>query len=93
VCDFLAPVEGPTVVLEVLCLPHPLNEIFLTCFVIFSFLQIRGDVRLFDLGIARELKPKDLIKAPDDYRCSGLTGSRVSRCCVRYSPLFLSKFN
>jgi serine/threonine protein kinase len=44
---------------------------------------------LFDFGIARELKPKDRIKATDDYRCSGLTGSRVSRCCVRYSPFLV----
>jgi serine/threonine protein kinase len=47
--------------------------------------DIRGDVRLFDFGIARELKPKDRIEAPDDYRCSGLTGSRVSRFYVCYS--------
>jgi hypothetical protein len=45
--------------------------------------DVRGDVRLFDFGVARELKPKDLVKAPDGYRCTGLTGSRVSECCVR----------
>ncbi len=55
--------------------------------------DIRGDVRLFDFGIARELKLKDRIKAPDEYRCSGLTGSRVSRCYVRYSSLCVSNLN
>jgi hypothetical protein len=55
--------------------------------------DIRGDVRLFDFGIARELKPKDLVKAPDDYRCSGLTGSRVSKCYVCYSPLCIANLN
>jgi serine/threonine protein kinase len=40
--------------------------------------DIRGDVRLFDFGIAKELKPNDLVNAPDEYNCTGLTGSRVS---------------
>ena len=38
--------------------------------------DVRGDVRLFDFGLAKELKPKDLVEAPDEYLATGLTGSR-----------------
>jgi serine/threonine protein kinase len=35
---------------------------------------------LFDFGLAKELKPTDLVEAPDSYEATGLTGSR------RYMP-------
>lgn len=35
-----------------------------------------GDAKLFDLGLAKELKPKDLVSPPDGYEASGMTGSR-----------------
>lgn len=38
--------------------------------------NIRGDLQIFDFGLARELKAKDLVEAPDRYECTGLTGSR-----------------
>lgn len=38
--------------------------------------NVRGDVRIFDFGLAKELKEKDLIKKPDSYESTGLTGSR-----------------
>ena len=37
---------------------------------------VRGDVRIFDFGLAKELKAKDLVKKPDGYESTGLTGSR-----------------
>jgi serine/threonine protein kinase len=37
--------------------------------------DIRGDMRLFDFGLAKELAVKDLVEG-DDYHCTGLTGSR-----------------
>jgi hypothetical protein len=39
--------------------------------------DVRGDVRLFDFGLAKELKPKDLIAGPDEYNCTGYTGTLV----------------
>ena len=39
--------------------------------------DVRGDMRLFDFGLAKELKVRDLVKAPDEYTATGLTGSRV----------------
>jgi serine/threonine protein kinase len=38
--------------------------------------DIRGDMRLFDFGLAKELKPNDLVNAPDGFNATGLTGSR-----------------
>jgi len=39
--------------------------------------DFRGDARLFDFGLCKELKEQDLVqKDPDAYRASGLTGSR-----------------
>jgi serine/threonine protein kinase len=38
--------------------------------------NVRGDVRIFDFGLAKELKAKDLVKKPDGYESTGLTGSR-----------------
>jgi serine/threonine protein kinase len=38
--------------------------------------NVRGDVRIFDFGLAKELKVKDLVKKPDGYESTGLTGSR-----------------
>jgi serine/threonine protein kinase len=38
--------------------------------------NVRGDVRIFDFGLAKELKAKDLVKKPDEYKSTGLTGSR-----------------
>lgn len=35
-----------------------------------------GDAKLFDLGLAKELKPKDLVEPPNGYEASGMTGSR-----------------
>jgi serine/threonine protein kinase len=35
-----------------------------------------GVLKLFDFGLAKELKPKDLVEKPDGYDCTGLTGSR-----------------
>lgn len=37
--------------------------------------DIRGDLRLFDFGLAKELKDKDE-RAPDMYKLTGMTGSR-----------------
>jgi serine/threonine protein kinase len=41
----------------------------------FAF-DMRGDLRLFDFGLAKELKPQDLVEFPDLYNLTGLTGSR-----------------
>lgn len=38
--------------------------------------DIRGDAKLFDFGLAKELLPKDLVDPPDGYEASGMTGSR-----------------
>ena len=38
--------------------------------------DVRGDMRLFDFGLAKELKQKDLLQAPDKFNATGLTGSR-----------------
>lgn len=38
--------------------------------------NVRGDLQIFDFGLAKELKAKDLVEAPDRYECTGLTGSR-----------------
>lgn len=38
--------------------------------------NVRGDVRIFDFGLAKELKVKDLVQKPDGYESTGLTGSR-----------------
>ena len=38
--------------------------------------DVRGDARPFDFGLAKELKAKDLVKHPDQYETTGLTGSR-----------------
>jgi serine/threonine protein kinase len=38
--------------------------------------DVRGDMRIFDFGLAKEMKPKDLVKSPEDYNATGLTGSR-----------------
>jgi len=38
--------------------------------------NVRGDVQIFDFGLAKELKPTDLVQAPDSYEATGLTGSR-----------------
>ena len=37
--------------------------------------DIRGDVKLFDFGLTKELRPRDRIRT-DEYRASGQTGSR-----------------
>lgn len=34
------------------------------------------DMRLFDFGLVKELKAKDLVEPPDGYAATGLTGSR-----------------
>ena len=38
-------------------------------------IDLRGDLRLFDFGLAKELKEKDMI-APGMYKLTGMTGSR-----------------
>jgi serine/threonine-protein kinase TNNI3K len=38
--------------------------------------DVRGDYKLFDFGLAKELKKRDLVKEPDAYDISGLAGSR-----------------
>jgi len=40
-------------------------------------LDVRRGVKLYDFGIAKELKKEDLVKAPDDYNCTGYTGTRL----------------
>lgn len=36
---------------------------------------MRGDAKIFDFGLAKELLPRDMV-GPDQYKASGLTGSR-----------------
>lgn len=38
-------------------------------------IDLRGDLRLFDFGLAKELKEKDMI-SPGMYKLTGMTGSR-----------------
>jgi len=38
--------------------------------------DIRGDFKIFDFGLAKELKEKDLVVAPDGYQMTGSTGTR-----------------
>ena len=37
--------------------------------------DIRGDAKIFDFGLAKELHPQDKVGA-DQFRLSGVTGSR-----------------
>lgn len=37
--------------------------------------DVRGNVKLFDFGLAKELQPKDQV-GPDQYKASGRTGTR-----------------
>jgi serine/threonine protein kinase len=38
---------------------------------------LRGDYLIFDFGLSKELKRKDLVEPPDDgFEATGLTGSR-----------------
>lgn len=39
-------------------------------------LDVRGDMRLFDFGLVKELKAKDLVEPPDSFKATGLVGSR-----------------
>jgi serine/threonine protein kinase len=39
-------------------------------------IDVRGNYKIFDFGLAKELKAKDLVKAPDGYEATGLTGTR-----------------
>eukprot|EP00934_Nitzschia_sp_Nitz4_P005852 Nitzschia sp. Nitz4//scaffold201_size42423//8478//10203//NITZ4_007369-RA/size42423-snap-gene-0.39-mRNA-1//-1//CDS//3329541317//5842//frame0 len=39
-------------------------------------LDVRGVMRVFDFGLAKELKARDLVKLPDEFNATGLTGSR-----------------
>ena len=39
-------------------------------------MDAHGDMRLFDFGLAKELKQRDLVQPPDGYRATGVTGSR-----------------
>jgi len=52
-------------------------------------LDCRGEMRLFDFGLCKELKDSDLVQAPDQYKATGLTGSRRYMapevvCCKEY---------
>lgn len=38
--------------------------------------DVRGDFKLFDFGLAKELRKEDVVEAPDGFECTGLTGSR-----------------
>lgn len=38
--------------------------------------SVRGEVRIFDFGVAKELKAQDLIDPPFGYNATGLTGTR-----------------
>jgi serine/threonine protein kinase len=38
--------------------------------------NVRGDVQIFDFGLAKELKATDLVEFPDGYEVTGLSGSR-----------------
>jgi serine/threonine protein kinase len=50
--------------------------------------DVRGYVQLFDFGLAKELRSRDLVEKPDGYEATGLTGTRrymapeVVRCRV-----------
>jgi serine/threonine-protein kinase TNNI3K len=37
---------------------------------------MQGDMRLFDFGLAKEVKSRDLVQLPDGYNLTGLCGSR-----------------
>ena len=50
----------------------------------FTFTQhttVRGDAKIFDFGLAKELLPRDRV-GPGEYKASGLTGSRRCKCLV-----------
>lgn len=50
-------------------------------------LDVRGDMRLFDFGLVKELKAKDLVEPPDGFQATGLTGSRrYSKWTTRFLP-------
>ena len=57
---------------------HTHNDFHAACFVHVDNIgvDVRGDMRVFDFGLAKELKPKDLVEAPEGYNATGLTGSR-----------------
>jgi serine/threonine protein kinase len=38
--------------------------------------NLRGDYLIFDFGLSKELKRKDLVEPPDGFEATGLTGSR-----------------
>lgn len=38
--------------------------------------DVRSRVKLFDFGLSKELKDRDLVELPDSYNATGLTGSR-----------------
>ena len=51
--------------------------------------NLRGDIKLFDFGLAKELKHRDLREPPDGFEATGLTGSRRYMapevvCCELY---------
>ncbi|GKY97947.1 hypothetical protein MPSEU_000752700 [Mayamaea pseudoterrestris] len=50
--------------------------------------DVRGNVRIFDFGLAKELKKHDLVEPPDKYDATGLTGSRrfMSPECIKCLP-------
>lgn len=70
-------------------------------------IDVRGDTRVFDFGLAKELRPRDLVQRPDGFNATGLTGSRrymapevveckpygLSADVYSYSILFWEVFN
>jgi serine/threonine protein kinase len=54
--------------------------------------DVRGNVRIFDFGLAKELKMHELVEPPDKYDATGLTGSRrfMSPECIQCLPYGLS---
>lgn len=38
--------------------------------------DVRGDAKIFDFGLAKELLVRDLVSEPDSYKASGMTGTR-----------------
>lgn len=51
--------------------------------------DVRGDAKIFDFGLAKELLPRDQI-GPDEYKASGLTGSR--RCKFLFNDYLAGLF-
>lgn len=51
--------------------------------------DVRGDAKIFDFGLAKEFLPRDRV-GPDEYKASGLTGSRRCEYLIGRVLLFWS---